>query len=72
MAEPREIEDGFAEGFAGDGAGVGADAADDLFALDDADFLAQFGGLDGGFLPGGAGPDDQKIVVGHQVPAYKG
>ena len=29
LAEPREIEDGFAEGFAGDRAGVGADAADD-------------------------------------------
>ena len=67
LAEPREIQDRFAKGFAGDGAGVGTDAADDFFALDDADFLTELGGLDRSLLAGGPCPYDEKIVMGHQV-----
>ena len=72
LAESGEVEHRFAEGFAGDGAGIDADAADDCFALDDADVLAELGGLDGGLLAGGPRADDEKIVMSHQVSAYKG
>jgi hypothetical protein len=65
LAESREIEDCFAEGFAGDGAGVGGDATDDGFAFDDADFLAELSGLDRGLLAGWSTPYDKKIVWGH-------
>jgi hypothetical protein len=67
LMETRQIECGLAERFAGDGAGVGADAADDPFAFDDADFFPQLGSLDGSFLPCRAGSDDQQIVVSHGV-----
>src|SRR6185503_1853346 len=66
LAEPREIENRFAEGLAGDGAGVGGDAADDGSAFDDADGLTELGGLDRGFLACWPTPYDEKIVLGHQ------
>jgi hypothetical protein len=72
LAESREIEDCFAEGFAGDGAGIGTDAADDFFALDDADFLAELGGLDRGLLAGWSTPYDEKIVLGHRFILKEG
>ena len=48
-----------------------ADAADDFFALDDADFLAELSSLDRGLLAGGPAPYDEKIVLGHQVSCLK-
>src|SRR4029077_8325382 len=72
LAEPREIEDRLAEGFAGDGAGVGGDTADGCFALDDADGFAELGGLDRCFLAGGPTSYDKEIVLGHRFLAKKG
>ncbi len=72
LAEPREIEHRFAEGFAGDGAGVDADAADDFFALDDADFLAELGGLDRGLLAGGPGADHEQDRIAPSVSLLRG
>jgi hypothetical protein len=57
LMKPGEVENGFAERFAGNGAGVDADTPDNLGALDDADFFAEFGGLHRGLLAGGAGAD---------------
>ncbi len=62
-----EVEDGFAEGFGGDGAGVDAGSAEDGVAFNDADGFFEFGGLDGGFLSSGAGADDSEIVVFHAI-----
>ena len=64
-----EVEDGFAEGLGGDGAGVDAGAAEDGIFFDDADGFAELGGLDGGLLAGGAGADDHEIVMFHCAAA---
>jgi len=45
LAEPREVENRFSEGFAGDSTGVGRNAADDSFALDDAALQARIDSL---------------------------
>jgi hypothetical protein len=58
-----QMKDGLAEGFGGDGSGVDADPANSDFPLDNGDALVKFCRLDCGPLPGGAGADDQKIVV---------
>lgn len=68
LSEAGQIQDGFAQGFAGNGAGIDADPADHLLALDDPDFLSELGGLYGGFLPGRPCADDQEVVVSHQDP----
>jgi len=67
LAKSCEIKNRFAEGFAGDGAGIGTDAANDFFALDDADFFAQLGRLNRSLLAGRPGPYDKKIVMGHEI-----
>jgi hypothetical protein len=67
LAESSEIQDRFSERFAGDGAGIGTNAANDFLAFDDTDFLAELGGLDGSLLAGRPTPYDEKIVLTHQA-----
>src|SRR4029078_7798467 len=67
LTEPRKIQDRFAERFAGGGAGISTDAADRFFALDDADFFAEFGGLDRSLLAGWPSPYDEEIILAHQA-----
>ena len=66
LLDAGQVQHGFAQGFAGDGAGVGADAADDGVALDERDLLAELGGLDGGLLAGGTAADDDHVDVFHK------
>src|SRR6516165_10847372 len=61
LAEASQVEDGLAQRLARDGAAVETDAADRLLAVDDGDVLAELGGGDGAFLPGGAAPDHDQI-----------
>ena len=62
----REVVDHrFAERLARDRARVDRHAADHVHLLDDADFLAEFGGLDGGFLAAGARADDDEVICLH-------
>ena len=63
----REMQHRFAHGLAGDGAGVDAGAADHFALFDQRDLLAGFGALYSRPLPGGAGADDDQIVV-RQLP----
>src|SRR2546430_15708067 len=60
-----KVQHSFADGFAGDGAGVDGRAANDLEFFDQRDAFAEFGGLDGGALPSGAGADHDEIVLFH-------
>ncbi len=62
LPQAAEVEDGFAKGFAGNGAGVHAHSTDGAFALDDSHFLAQFGGADGGLLSGGTAAHYHQVV----------
>ena len=68
VLEAGEVEDGLAQRLGGDGAGVDRDAADDLASLDDADALADLGGLDRGPLAGGPAADDAQVVAVHGEP----
>ena len=61
LTEPAEIQNRFAEGLTGDGAGVHANSADRAFALDYRDLFAHLGGTDGGLLPGGTAADDDQV-----------
>src|SRR5689334_15136920 len=65
LPESRQIEYGFAEGFARYRATVNADPADDFLPLDNANLLAKFRCLDRGFLTGRSGSYDEQIIVGH-------
>lgn len=60
-----KVKDGFANGFAGDGAGVNGTATDDFEALDESGAFAELGGLDGGALASGTGTDDDEVVLFH-------
>ena len=62
----------FAQGLAGDGAGVHARAADLPVAFDDGDALAGLRGLDRGLLAGGAGADHHDVegLVGAGAHAH--
>ena len=53
IMKPRQVEDRLPHRLAGDGAGVDANAAEAFALLDDGDFLARFGGLNGGALARG-------------------
>ncbi len=53
-AAGAEVQDGLAQGLAGDGAGVDGDAPDCAVTLDHTDTFAELGGLNRGLLPGGA------------------
>ena len=67
LAPAAEVEHGLAQRLAGDRAGVGGDAADDLPALDDGGALAQLRCLDGGALAAGSAADDQQVEGFHEV-----
>jgi hypothetical protein len=60
-----EVQNGFANGFTGDGAGVDGDTADDFEALDQSGAFAELGGLNGCALTGGTRTDDDEIVLFH-------
>src|SRR5579883_1370456 len=60
-----EVKDSFAEGFAGDGAGIDADAAQNFAALDDGDALAHFGALNRRALPSRAGSNYDQVIALH-------
>ena len=64
LAETREIQDRLAQRLRRDGAGVQADAADHLLAVDQRDLLAELGGGDRALLPGRPGPDHDEVVGG--------
>jgi hypothetical protein len=65
LAEAGQEQHRFAQGFTRDGAAVDADAAGNFFPLNDADPFADLGRLNGGFLSGRAGTDDQHVIMGH-------
>ncbi len=62
LAKSAEVEDGFAQHFAGDGAGMHADTANGPLAVNDSDFLTQLGSADRAFLAGWAAADYHEIV----------
>jgi len=64
----RKMEDGFADGFAGDGAGVDGGATDDFEFLDKTGALAELGRLNGGALAARSGPHHDEIVLFHGLP----
>jgi hypothetical protein len=66
LPESGKVEDGFAQGFTGNGAGMYTDSADHFLPLDDAYFLSELGGLNGGLLTGRPRPDNQQVVLSHQ------
>ncbi len=61
-----EMKDGFANGLAGDGAGIDGGAADNFESLDKGGAFAEFGGLNGGALAGRPGTNDDEIVLLHK------
>ncbi len=63
LAEAAQEKNGFAQGLAGDGSGMEADAADVGAAVDDGDVLACFGGFDRRVVAGGAAADDEEVVM---------
>ena len=54
LVDAGEVQDGFADGFGGDGPGVDAHAADAVGAFDDGDGFSEFSGIEGGLLAGRA------------------
>ena len=58
-----EMQYRLAHGFGGDGAGVDANSSNDGASLDDGHALLHFGGSYGGSLPGGAGTNDDQVVL---------
>ena len=60
-----KMQDGFANGLAGNGAGVDGGAADDFEFFNQSGALAEFCGLDGGALACGSGTHDDEIVPFH-------
>ena len=74
LVEAGQVEHGLAQGLRRDGAGVDADPADHVPALDDGRPVAELGGGDGGLLAGGPGPDDDHVVGVHvgSLPGRRG
>src|SRR6478609_7482280 len=66
LSEAGQVEDGLAQGFAGNGAGMDANAADHLLPLDDANVFSELGGLNRRLLTGRPRANDQKVVVRHE------
>src|SRR5579871_3456504 len=62
LAQAAQVQDGFAKGLAGNGAGVYANAADGALALDNGDFLAQLRRADGRLLSCRPAADDDQVV----------
>ena len=65
LGEAGEIEHRLAQRLGGDGAGVDADPADHVAAVDDGHPAAELGRGDGGLLAAGTGSDDEHVEVGH-------
>src|SRR5262249_14205546 len=63
LPKSAQIKDRFTASFAGDGAGVYADATNGTFFLNDSDLLAQFGRTDGALLSGRTAADYNEIVL---------
>ena len=63
LVRPGERDHRLAERLAGDRARVDLGAADDRVLLDHPNGASQLGRLDGALLPGGAGTDDEDVVV---------
>src|SRR5882724_10751081 len=63
QAAARGVGYRFPQGLAGDRPSMQASAANDLSLLDSGHAVALFGGRKGGFLPGRATADDDKIVL---------
>src|SRR5260370_6659774 len=61
LLEAGKVERGFAEGLAGNGAGIDATSAHMFGALDDGDAFAEIGGLGGAFFTSRAAADDDQI-----------
>ena len=67
-----EIEDGFAQGFTGNGPGMHRDAADTREFLNDQDAFVELRGLDRGAPACRAGANDHQIECGlHKIPSSK-
>src|SRR5206468_481501 len=62
LADAGEVQDRLAHRLGRDRAGVDADAADVVVALDEGDAAAELGGAEGGLLAGGAGADNHEVV----------
>ena len=63
LLQPGKIKGGFAQRFAGDGAGVDATAAGMLGAFNDGDTLAEIGGLSACFFAGRSATDYQQVKL---------
>jgi hypothetical protein len=61
------MHDGFAHGFAWDGAGIDARASDDFTAFYQGDALAELGALNGGALARRTRADHEQIVSFHKI-----
>lgn len=61
LAQPTQVDHGFAKGLAGDGPGVDADPTDGALLFDDSDPLVQLGRADGSLLSGGTAANDDEI-----------
>ena len=61
-----KVKHAFAKSFAGDGAGVDADAADKFALLHHGDALAQLGGRNCRSLSGRARPEDEQVKYFHR------
>ena len=62
LPEAGEVQDRLAQRLGRDRAGVEADAADHLLAVDDGDLLAELRRGDRALLAGRAGADDDEVV----------
>ena len=65
VVETGKMQDGFADGLAGDRAGVDRRAADDFEFLDERHALAVLHGLNGRALSRGTGAEDDEVVTFH-------
>jgi hypothetical protein len=63
LAHAGQVEHRLAQRLGRDGAGVDADAAEHVAALDDRDRLAELGRRDRGLLAAGTGTDDDEVVA---------
>jgi len=62
LAQAGQVQNGLADRFGGNGAGVDADAADPVGAIDQGHALAMLGGIQRRLLPGRTGADNNEIV----------
>lgn len=63
MAKSGEVQNRFAQGFAGNRAAMNANAAHHVIAVHHGHALAEFGGGDGAFLSRGSAADDHQVIL---------